>query len=382
MIELDRKDINSTEDFTRDFTPFFHAPEIYGINWNDDLLHSYGNTSNLKLDVFKEKYPSHYDIFLKCTEKDQEKRPSVNRLLFEFGNYIYSSPKELISQDDTEESNLKFKSINYFFLTINNTFTYNTLAHYFNDIVSQNKLGKMFYEGDFYKKDINRSIYYTSLAANQNHPAALFNLGITYLDYNINKALHYLVLSANLQYVEAQFHLGLIYFLGQYVPINIEKAIYYFELAAKQDYPDALNNLGNIYLSQKNKEKAIYYYSLAADLKDLNAYNNLGAIYSDENYEGFDINKAISYYQFAADHDITASIFELGMIYYKGKYVEQNAKKAIHYMELAAEKNYADAQNFLGALYMDDKFGYKDKKAKNNLAVIYKNGYGGIEKNI
>ncbi|KAK8843603.1 hypothetical protein M9Y10_024662 [Tritrichomonas musculus] len=365
MIESDRKDVTSTCEFTRNFGTIFSAPEICEGNCRPSdktdvysigmmiyyILMETNEIDQINLDTFKEKYPIHYNMFLRCTEKDQEKRPSVNQLLAEFGNFIYSSPKELISQDFTNESYYQFKIINFHFLTVNNTFIFNALAHYYNDIFSQNELAKKFLKGDYFEKDINRGMYYLSLAANQNHPAALYNLGIAYIDYNINKALHYLSLSANLQYAEALFKIGFIYFLGIHVPINIEKAIYYFELAAKQNHSGALNNLGLIYQEKKDIEKAVHYYTLAANLKDPNAYHNLGTIYSDENYEGFDINKAISCYQFAADNDITASMYKLGMIYSDGKYVQINAEKAIYYLTKGADKNDILCLLNLGSIY-------------------------------
>ena len=98
--------------------------------------------------------------------------------------------------------------------------------------------------------------YYYSLVANQNDPYAQYNLGFIYFEgqyvkQDINKSIHYYSLAANQNDQQAQFNLGLIYFEGQYAKQDINKSIHYFSLAANQNDPEAQHNLNIAILYKK-----------------------------------------------------------------------------------------------------------------------------------
>ena len=66
---------------------------------------------------------------------------------------------------------------------------------------------------------------------------AQFNLGYIYycglfVLRNIDKAIYYLSLAAKQYHSDAQFYLGSIYYEGLYVTHDIEKAIHYFKEAS------------------------------------------------------------------------------------------------------------------------------------------------------
>ena len=82
---------------------------------------------------------------------------------------------------------------------------------------------------------------------------------------NINESIYYLKLAANNNYPDAKFLLGNIYSEGKYIQKDIPKAIFFFQLAGKQDFSEANYALGCIFHDiQKNKTKAIHYFKLAA----------------------------------------------------------------------------------------------------------------------
>ena len=127
-----------------------------------------------------------------------------------------------------------------------------------------------------------------------------------------------------MNYPEAQNNLGVIYYEGQYISRDINKAIHYFTLAANQNHPEAQYILGIVYFKgqyiQRNIKKGFYYFQLA------------------------------SKYRFHEAH------FVVGYFYHSGIYIKKNIEKAIHY--------YKEGSN------------NTDPYAKNNLAIIYKDGYG------
>ena len=170
-------------------------------------------------------------------------------------------------------------------------------------------------------------IYYSFVQ--MNYPEAQYNLGVIYyegqyISRDINKAIHYLTLAADQNHPQAQYNLGFIYYKGQYISRDINKAIHYLTLAANQNLPEAQYILGIVYFKgqyiQRNIKKGFYYFQLA------------------------------SKYRFHEAH------FVVGYFYHSGIYIKKDIEKAIHY--------YKEGSN------------NTDPYAKNNLAIIYKDGYG------
>lgn len=121
--------------------------------------------------------------------------------------------------------------------------------------------------------NIDKSIYYFSLAAKQNAEAQ-FILGQIYYQshliskHDINKAIHYLTLSANKDFLPAQYVLGAIYFENRFIKSDIKKSIEYFTRIPRKYNIFIDFILGIIHLVfPKNKcdiEKGINYLNLAA----------------------------------------------------------------------------------------------------------------------
>ena len=242
---------------------------------------------------------------------------------------------------------------------INKSIYYFSLAADQNEHEAQFNLGIIYYKGQYINRNINKSIHYFTLAANQNHPKAQFFLGYLYyegryVNRDINKSIYYFSLAANQNHPEAQFNLGYLYYVGQYNDCDITKAIHYFSLAANQNDPEAQNILGVLFYEgryvNRDINKSMYYFSLAANQNHPKAQFNLGLIYYFGNHVGCDITKAIQYFSFAANQNHPEAQFYLGLIYFKGKYVKCDINEAIHYFTLASNYNFSKAQLILGLI--------------------------------
>lgn len=184
-------------------------------------------------------------------------------------------------------------------------------------------LGRIYYNGENVNPDVQKSIYFYSLAAELNNS-------------------------------EAQFYLGTIFLSGKYFSPNIEKAKYYFKLAADQNHSLAQHNLGYLYFSIDIK-KAVYYFSLSANQNQVESMDILGNIYSNKDFSVFDINKSIKYYSDAAERNFLKSQMKLACIYMSGEYVPMDIDKAIKYLTMAAEQNDITANYTLGMIYYNFK---------------------------
>ena len=291
---------------------------------------------------------------------------------------------------------------------INKAIHYFTFAADKKDLIAQKKLGFIYSDGKFISKDFNKAFYYFLLAANQNDSISQSIIGIMYhqgqcVSQDISKAIYYYTLAANQNNSIALLQLGIIYSEGKYVPRDINRAIYYYTQAANQNNSTAQNNLGIIYYEgkyvSKDINKAILYFTLAANQNNAVAQSNLGLIYYEGKYVPQDINKAIYYYTLAANQKDSTAQLNLGIIYYKNMPVQQFVNKGVYYLTEASCNRCKSAHFYVGFLYHEGKYvdqdinkaihyykdgsSFNDQYCKNNLAILYKNGYNDkIESNI
>lgn len=239
---------------------------------------------------------------------------------------------------------------------INKSIHYLTLSANQNNSKAQCFLGYIYFENKFVKQDIKKSIYYLTLSANNNYMYAQFLLGKIYYEglfgqTDLNKSIFYLTLSANQNIPEAQALLGYIYYSFN----NINKSIQYLTLSANQNNPAAQCILGIIYLFTnkvpQNFDKSFYYLTLSANQNDSYAQYFLGIIYFNGEFVSRDINKSIYYLSLSANQNNCNAMYTLGKIYAMGGMIQMDINKSIHYMTLAANQNNSDAQLFLGFSY-------------------------------
>lgn len=104
---------------------------------------------------------------------------------------------------------------------------------------AQFELARVFKHGELkLGKNINECIRYLSMAANQNHPGALYALGTAYMNgrgvkRNDSKAMRYFELAAEQEVHKAKYYLGKYYAEGRVVTRDMPKAIQYYRESAK-----------------------------------------------------------------------------------------------------------------------------------------------------
>lgn len=145
-------------------------------------------------------------------------------------------------------------------------------------------------------------------------------------------------------------------------------------------------------------EKAIHYLNISAEQHCTDALYELSQIYLNEEGPKFDIYKGINYLTLAANSNHAFAQFKLGQCYCKGKYIPCDIKKGKYYLILASNNNERLANFCIGYFYHEGKLlqrnirnalkYYKESLinnnlAKNNIGVLYKDGFGNdVQKNI
>ena len=133
---------------------------------------------------------------------------------------------------------------------------------------------------------------------------------VNYSKYNYSEAFKFCSVAAEQGHAEAQFNLGDMYDNGQGV---------------KQDY-----------------FKAVEWYQKAADQGQSDAQFNLGYMYANGRGVKQDYFKAVEWYQKAAEQGNASAQYNLGIMYYDGEGVRQNYTKAKEYFGLACDNKDQD----------------------------------------
>lgn len=233
---------------------------------------------------------------------------------------------------------------------------------------------------DFVNVELQESMWSSLRALNnlasQNNPFACLQMGF-YEFYGLIsgkpryiKSYDYFKIAAEKNHPAALWAIGFMYYKG-YIGTDYKKAFRYFHKAMKLGSAAALNSIGLIYLNgtvphiKQNKEKAIKFFELAIEKNNIFALNNLGLIYEKKG----DLEKAFNLYLQASEKNESWASNKLGEFYRKGKFVKKDMKKAFYYYTKSNE----DAMFDIAAW------------AKYNLAVyFYKNGNpeASVEKDI
>ncbi|KAK8852714.1 hypothetical protein M9Y10_017703 [Tritrichomonas musculus] len=261
-----------------------------------------------------------------------------------------------------------------------------------------NSFGVIYCQGKLVQLDANRGLSYLSRAADLGNIQSLYNLPVFYYQGNIvsrdiNRSIYYLSQCLSWNFPNSKLFLGLIYYEDMH---DINKAIKYFTLGANQNKTLAKYYLGEIYYFESqffNTNKAIYYLTDAA-ASILSAQFWLAIIYSSLNNKSDCNEKFLYYLTLAAKNDEIKAQMMLGWLYYVGINVPRNANKAIDLLSRSSENGHKQADFILGYIYQvendasksishyKEASSFKDQYAKNNLGVIYKDGFGEFGKNI
>ena len=167
---------------------------------------------------------------------------------------------------------------------------------------------------------IIKSVEANTLSGNQH-----YDHGERGVKANAEKAVEFYTLAANQGHQDAQFELARCYENGSGVVKNLEKAVEFYTLAANQGYRCAQYNLAQCYINgkgvAKNEAKAAELFTLAANQEHRNAQYEVAQCY--ENGRGVAKNeeKAAEFYILAATK---RAQYKLAMLYLIDRISPQN----------------------------------------------------------
>jgi TPR repeat protein len=230
------------------------------------------------------------------------------------------------------------------------------------DVDSYAALGNMYARGVHFKKDYEEAYKWLKLAADSDHPTAMFELAKFYIEgYGIpkdeEKAMKLLIRSSELGEPSAQYLLGLIYEIGGFgLEINETEALNLFMKSAKLNNAEAQFKVGNAYfdgiLISKDTSKGFEYWIRSAENNNIEAIKRLAIFY----VEGIDeiepsLEQALYWTTRAAELEDTEFQRILGSGYLVGTFGVVDYQKAALWSFKAAEKGDKEAQFSLGIMY-------------------------------
>jgi uncharacterized protein len=226
------------------------------------------------------------------------------------------------------------------------------------DVDSYAALGNMYARGIHFKKDYEEAYKWLKLAADFDHPTAMFELAKFYIEgYGIpkdeQKSMTLLIRASELGEPSAQFLLGLIYQEGGFgLEKNERESLNWFMKSAKLGNTEAQLKVGDAYLEgnllSKDVGKAFEYWTKSAEKNNITAMKRLRSFYID----GIDnIDLASTWTLKAAELDDSESQRQLGSDFLLGTCGIVDYEKAFIWSKKAADKGDAQAQYALGIMY-------------------------------
>jgi len=199
---------------------------------------------------------------------------------------------------------------------------------------------------------------FSELARN-GHAQSQFSLGLIYhlgrgVPKNIKKAYGLYKASALQDHPPAVNNLGMMYLNGEYVAKNQDIAFKLF-LRASADHAQAKDNLAQAYENgwgtDVDIDKAINFYELAGVQGYKLGYYHLAQVY-EEGRGGtpVDMKKAIKWYKTAGEDSYARGYFRIGEIYEQGINLKRDLKEALRWYQDAADLSYTPALDKLSTL--------------------------------
>lgn len=219
------------------------------------------------------------------------------------------------------------------------------------NVESQMNLGYMYlYGNNGVEQDFEKAFEYYNMAAEQNNPIALNNIGSLYfngigVEKNRAKALDYFRRSATLGNDNAATNLAFIYLTGNSNDSERNKqAINLFKQAAQSGNKLAKFMLGYAYYKGFTLERDNYAaFALIKDAADEGAeFDEAQYILAEMYANGYgsvqNYVNAVSYYSRAVDQGNTDAYVDLAKIYAEGRFAQQNMVKAHALFNIAASE--------------------------------------------
>lgn len=194
------------------------------------------------------------------------------------------------------------------------------------------EVGRKYYNGDGFQKNLELAFSYFLQAAQLGHPAAQCNVAWCYevgdgASESLEKAYEWYAVSAENGCSMAQYSLGWMYSNGVYVPKNQSKAIGWFVKAAEQGHAMAQYKLGMAYLEgtgvDQNMIIANHWLMLSADQGVIFAQYQLAENYYHGRGCKQDIIKAKQMWLLSAERGFERSSRALEL-YYDIYYMDKN----------------------------------------------------------
>ena len=234
------------------------------------------------------------------------------------------------------------------------------------------------------KKEYAEAVKYFKIAADLNHVAANYNLGLYYKeglgveqDYTLSRK--YYQVAADAGRTGAMLAIASFYKDGKGVAKDYNQAVLLYKKVQAADKQNVLANLalGQCYFTggyglEQNYTEAKRYFQNISQYQDVQYYLGLIA------YQEKDESKALEYFATAAknmpDGYVTwfesigscpAAEYQLGLIYCNGAdKVAKDMEKGIKHLTHAAEQGSTEAQLYLGKSFLNGENGIQQDTAK------------------
>ncbi len=197
--------------------------------------------------------------------------------------------------------------------------------------------------------------FYLERAASQQYALAAYTLAKV-LDEkdpkHPSKAFEWFMVAAKQGHTEAAYYVGLYYQNGKGVEQNISEAIKWYEKAAVKDDRDALYHLAMILIKLDDKDWNTIHELLtkAAKQDHPNAAYNLAVMYQKGDGVEINVEQSIYWYEKAANNGMPNALYNLGMIYYEGRLVEKDEQKARELWQQAANRGFDPAVKLIQSI--------------------------------
>jgi len=206
--------------------------------------------------------------------------------------------------------------------------------------------------------DYKEAIRWYTLAAEQGHPTAQYNLAVLYVN---GQGVEPDTLQAQKWYERAYAQ------DSTFEPIIVDRPAYndfIFSKKKKGKKGDKINRKDKIQF-----EKALATYRPRAEAGDPIAQYNLGVLYNEGMGTPRNYKEAHKWFSMAAKQGDPDAQNNLGIMYYEGQGVGKNYSLAFHWYNLAAEQGHYAAQYNLGIMY-EQGIGTQKNRAKAKQCFI------------
>lgn len=218
-------------------------------------------------------------------------------------------------------------------------------------------------EGQNTQADFSTGLKWLKLAAAQQYPQALYQLGF-YYEYGVDeverdyfKAVDFYEKAAKQGHLESQFNLSALLLRENTSAYNPKKGLYWLEQAARQEDGEAQYSFAMLLAKEaktdpKLAKQSFDWLNKAARNGHRGSEYILGVKYLQGEDVKADYKQAFEWFQKAAHQGDAAAQFNTGLMYEQGSGVEQNLTRAIEWYEKAAKQGEAGAQFNLGNKYL------------------------------